>query len=104
MGKLSHRLLDLGLFCALGTSEHPGHSEEEQHVKHGTPNTFDCNNGVVVIYDEEGRPWIKSVRDVTDEVRRALWTLNYTFNVQHGAYVPHSNDGGHFVRTVLPTL
>lgn len=104
MGKLSHNLLDLGFFSALGTSEHPGHCQEEQHVKRGTPFTYDHNNGVAVVYDEDGRPWIKPVRDFTDEVRTAVWTLLDEFKIKQGAYVPHSNDSGHFVRTVLPTL
>ena len=103
--KLSHSLLDLGFFCALGTSEHPpGYRKEEKHVKRGTPCTCDQNNGVFVIYDDEGRPWIKLVRDVTDEVRETVWALHDEFCIKQGAYVPHSNDGGHFVHSVMTML
>ena len=94
MGKLSHKLIDIGFFSALGTSEHPGMSYEECHVKRGTANTYDYNNGVTVVYDEEGRPWISLRNVITDEFVEK-------FLLKRGAYVPHSNDGGHFVREVI---
>ena len=97
--KLSHNLMDLGFFSALGTSEHPAMERQETHVKRGKPNTYDSNNGVTVVYDEEGRPWIiRSVPLFSEEVRIILR------NLKHGAYVPHSNDGGNFVLNILPTL
>jgi hypothetical protein len=91
--KLSHVLLDMGFFSALGTSEHPGLCEEECHVKCGAPNRICNNNGVTVIYDEVGRPWIIHNSRITKEVRAAL----VEFELEHGAYVPHSNDMGRFV-------
>lgn len=96
--KLSHSLMDMGFFSALGTSEHPGMMSEEVYVRRGRPNTWDYNNGVTVVYDEEGRPWIHCryfCSTVDIEMPRGL---------QCGAHVPHSNDGGHFVREVIPIL
>lgn len=98
--KLSHVLIDLGFFSALGTSEHPGMTRAEIHVKRDTPNRWDENNGVLVVYDEEGRPWIKRSEDVTQTVDIQF----RQYALKRGAYVPHSNDGGHFVRNVIPTL
>ena len=98
--KLSHTLLDLGFFLALGTSEHPATTKEEIHVGHGTPNTFDSNNGVMVVYDEMGRPWILRNNHVPDEFVRKV----QEYCLKRGAYVPHSNDGGHFICKVLPKL
>ncbi len=104
--KLSHRLLDMGFFSALGTSEHPGMEPKEVHVKRGTPNTHDSNNGVTVVYDEIGRPWITvhrwtAQRDFEDW---SLYSLITTYGIKHGAYVPHSNDGGNFVHRILAPL
>jgi hypothetical protein len=98
--KLSHRLLDLRFFSVLGTSEHPGMSPEECHVKCGNPNVWDANNGVMVVYDELGRPWIMHGSMADDRVRRGL----DGFQLSRGAYVPHSNDGGYFVREVAMKL
>jgi hypothetical protein len=99
MSKLSHVLLDFGFFSALGTSER-GLPPEEALVKRGTPNTFDSNNGVTVVYDEEGRPWIMHHTCVTDEV----WNALQEYSLKCGANVPHSNDGGHFMHEVVLTL
>lgn len=94
---LSHVLLDLGFFSALGTSEHPGMMNEGVHVKRGTPNTCYDNNGVTVVYDEVGRPWIMRNAKITPEIQRAIRASS---PLERGAYVPHSNDGGWFLREV----
>lgn len=99
-GKLSHILIDLGFFSALGTSEHPGMMSEECHVKRGTPNSQDYNNGVLVVYDEEGRPWVIHGSKVTDTVKKGL----SGYDLSRGAYVPHSNDGGYFIREIAMKL
>lgn len=104
MGKLSHNLIDLGFFSVLGTSEHPGFCKEEVYVVRGEPRTFDTNNGVVVIYDEDGRPWVMAAKNVVGVVSHGVQKLIVEFNIKRGAYVPHSNDSGHFVREVIPTL
>lgn len=98
--KLSPILLELGFFSALGTTEHPGLSREGQHVKRAVPNTADYNNGIVVVYDEEGRPWIMRGVNMTNVVHETL----RSFDLTQGAYVPHSNDGGYFVHEVMEKL
>lgn len=92
--KLSHKLIDLGFFSVLGTSERL--TSEEYYVKRGQPNTHDYNNGILVVYDEEGRPWI--IRD--PKANYTIWRKLREFNLSQGAYVPHSNDGGHFIRKI----
>ena len=98
--KLSHQLLDLGFFSALGTTEHAGPQPREIVVKRSTPMTTSYNNGVRVIYDEEGRPWIAAYRGIEE----MLSIEQAGHKLTQGAYVPHSNDGGCFVREVLPKL
>ena len=99
--KLSHKLIDLGFFSVLGTTEHAGGGRDGFLVKRGTPNTFDGNNGVSVVYDETGCPWI--LRGGT--VSLNTWnTLVRPFNLRRGAHVPHSNDGGRFVHEVVAKL
>ena len=101
MGNLSHKLLDLNFFSALGTTEREGLSGR-QIVGRGEPYTYDKNNGTLVIYDEAGWPWIKMMADVDDvDVLREVLRV---YPVKVGAYVPHSNDGGNFVRVVVPAL
>ncbi|MDP6528035.1 MAG: hypothetical protein QF858_04170 [Candidatus Pacebacteria bacterium] len=102
--KLSCVLRSVGFFNALGTPDMVGGrtaQPPEGLVKKGTPFTYDTNNGVAVVNDEDGHPWIwyldKPVpQEYTDAVR--------PFHLLRGAYVPHSNDGGYFVRIVLPEL
>ena len=84
----------MGFFSALGTSEGEG------HVERGRPNVKDSNNGVLVVYDEEGRPWIMGVSKLSDNVHVSL----LDFDLSRGAYVPHSNDGGHFMSEVVAKL
>ncbi|MFA5744620.1 MAG: hypothetical protein WC887_00135 [Candidatus Paceibacterota bacterium] len=96
--KLSHELMDFGFFSALGTSEHSGCSKEETHVKRGRPYTHDSNNGVVVVYDEEGRPWI-----ICNPLGFNNILQSYPME-RRGAYVPHSNDGGYFVHEVMDKM
>lgn len=103
MGKLSEELLVLGFFSALGTTQHRLGGKAENYVGRGTPLTWDTNNGILVIYDEEGRPWIRR-RDYGAELGKVVNDLVVDRRVTRGAYVPHSNDGGHFVYEVLPTL
>jgi hypothetical protein len=100
--KLSIILLELGLLSALGTTEFSG--DEHRIVRRKkTPNSYNTRNGVLVVYDEEGRPWI--ARDEQNrELALKLQTLVTEYNLKHGGYVPHSNDGGQFVVGVLPTL
>ncbi len=97
--QLSRFLLAVCFFSALGTTE----SIEDgtrRIVTKGEVNCYDSENGVFVVYDETGSPWIKRNVEVTAQIQAAL----RKFNLQSGGYVPHSNDGGHFVSTVIPKL
>jgi hypothetical protein len=107
--QLSHTLLDAGCFSALGTTEREGLSGR-QTVGRRTPLTYDFNNGVGVIYDENGWPWIFRSSQL-DEVKggglnmaQIIAAIVADFPLMHGAYVPHSNDGGYFIRVVVPAL
>lgn len=105
--KLSHRLIDNGFFCALGTTEKP--AGNPTIVKRGEPCRFDTNNGVIVVNDEDGRPWIQRMESFTTEQHRAVFGEDFQYgvnpnNLKRGTYVPHSNDGGYFVINVLSAL
>ncbi len=107
--KLSHKLLDFGFFSALGTSQTrcfgvTTETDEELRVKRGKPNTYDSNNGVTVVYDEDGRPWIIRSSHIDKVGMDSLHIAAGEYNMKRGAYVPHSNDGGTFVNEVLPKL
>lgn len=104
--QLSHVLTDTGFFSALGTTETKRSSTETagmttELVKLGTPKTWDDNNGVYVVYDEKGRPWIMRKSERAD-IKMSVVREHHDLNL--GAYVPHSNDGGHFIADVLPKL
>ena len=62
--------------------------------------------GVNVIYDEAGRPWITNSAVAIKAFNQAITEgrLEGEPHLTRGAHVPHSNDGGHFVREVLPEL
>ncbi len=90
-------LLEYGYFSALGTTERDGSLST---VKRGVPLTCDLKGGVFVVYDEEGRPWIKSVREVTKDIVEELKVRG----IKKGAYVPHSRDDGNFIRKIVPNL
>lgn len=98
--KLSHILLDLGCFSVLGTTERSGGNTTGPIVERGKALTWDYNNGVLAVYDEKGRPWImggghEKFNEVQAEISRN--------QLKRGAHVPHSNDGGRFIREVLRT-
>lgn len=69
--------------------------QEPTLVGKGTPFTWDYNNGVLAVYDEQGKPWICSTSYFTP---RALEQFCSRHNLRQGALVPHSNDGGMFKR------
>lgn len=99
MGKtLSVFLLESGFFSALGTTEDCGGLKKL--VTRGTANTHDYNNGVVVVYDEVGRPWILHHSLFKEAVKGGL----QDFSLKRGAFVPHSNDGGGFILEVAMKL
>jgi hypothetical protein len=103
--RLSQNLLNFGFTSVLGTIEYPGMSAHFVHV--GEPLKYDTNNGMVVVYDEEGRPWITTMDDPRLEYADELGNfanMMRSFGVERGAYVPHSNDGGYYQREVLANL
>lgn len=98
--KLSHALLDSGFFPAFGTREKKGTNPTSYPVKWGTPFFWDYDDGVVVVYDEIGRPWIIQGHDLSEKAEKDLIG---EFSLRRGASVPHSKDGGKFVNdTVSP--
>ena len=76
----------------VGMIEHAGGNAKQLTIKKGTPLTWDYNNGVTVVYDENGDPWLhRGSTKISDKFVR-------------GAYVPMSNDGGWGIRNLFPTL
>jgi hypothetical protein len=100
MGSLTAALLELGFTPVLGTAEADGNGAKNP-VHRGAPKKHDCNNGVAVVYDEAGAPWIVSMADLSV---RDLLALVREHGLQDGAYVPHSNDGGRFISGRIPSV
>lgn len=105
--KLSHVLIDRLFFSALGTTEQ--RDGKPNLVRLGTPYTHDTNNAIMAIYDERGRPWVAGIRawdwtDVDRELERIGRESGTSELLKPGAYVPHSNDGGLFLREVMIPL
>ncbi len=106
---LSHELLDAEFLCAFGTVEYiRGY---KYYVGRGTSLTYDTNNGVLAVYDEEGRPWVtkfvnphKNDPTVISGSDEWLGRLCKEYRLRRGAHVPHSNDGGRFMNSILPNL
>ena len=92
--RLSQRLLERDLLPVYGTTEKL--AKQQRFVPVGQPYTWDTNNGILVIYDERGWPWIKRGSDSLDTAELFGGEPN-----TRGAYVPHSNDGGEFVKKML---
>lgn len=61
------------------------------NIHKGLPLTWDKNNGVTVVYDENGEPWVYRGIIEFPELKR-------------GAHVPFSNDGGWHMKQLFPTL
>lgn len=99
---LSRDLLELGFFSALGTVQFSKVGSLGGFVKTGVVNTYDYNNGVYVIYDEKGLPWVKHYENLGADGEVVFLIRKY--DLRCGASVPHSNDGGWFMLKVLPTL
>jgi len=94
---LSSVLKELGFFRATNTTQTC--DGESSPVVTGEPLRCDCNNGVAVVYDENGDPWITRSRRLKNS---EMEQLVREFGLARGAYVPHSNDGGHFIRQIMP--
>ena len=89
---LSTRLSLAGFKLVLGTTQWAGGYESE--VGLGEPGRFDSNNGVMVVFDEDGKPWIHR-----GSMRPESLGLSWD---KVGAGVPHSNDGGAFIDQLFP--
>lgn len=79
---------ELNFRHVLGKTEMIGGTKPST-IRKGKPLTWDTNNGVTVIYDGNGDPWVhQGVLEVSD--------------LQRGAHVPFSNDGGFGIRQLFP--
>lgn len=100
MGPLATALFSLGFIPALGTIEKGFHGDATPVVK-GKRKMYDSCNGVLVIYDELGAPWIIRC-DLLEE--GSLKEIISKHRLGKGIYVPYANDGGRFFRDhKLPT-
>lgn len=96
---LSHELLDLGFLSALFTTERNLELNGEGGlVQKGFPLTYDVKNGILVVYDEFGRPWIHASWLVDN---KNLEELIREYDLECGAYVPHADDEGRFIRNFV---
>lgn len=96
---ISHSLKEFGFHEAVGTIEKVSLKEQVVVAKREAKLTFDTNNGVMAVYDEDGQPWLLTLDRITPEIAEWLKTSELT----RGAYVPHSNDGGHYIRQQFPS-
>lgn len=85
--KISQYLVGRGFFCAVGVVEFPAGGSRT--IQYGEARRSDSNNGVTVVYDESGAPWVRS-RPVSCEERD--WLLDHGVKFQ-SCYVPLSNGG-----------
>ncbi len=102
MVSLSQILAEVGFVCVLNTHERLRGSVIKQKVERGRPLSTDGNQGIRVVYDEEGKPWVIWVRYLSSDGSQRL----ADYEAQHGELsrgcrVPHSNDGGWFAHEVL---
>src|SRR5665213_1336146 len=89
---IQENLTKRGSCNVIGMIDHAGGNATVSRIKKGTPLIWDYNNGVTVVYDENGDPWLHRGRArISDKFVR-------------GAHVPMSNDGGWGIRNLFPTL
>lgn len=87
---IDEKLKKMNFKCVLGMTE-IGRRGTNLEIKKGLPLTWDKNNGVTVVYDEKGVPWVHRGIIEFPELKR-------------GAHVPMSNDGGWGIMHLFPTL
>jgi hypothetical protein len=101
---LSSELRKLGFFMVYGQIElscsgiQPENYSDLSLIGKGDPKKYDYNNGVHVVYDEEGYPWICNYDRISGS---SLDQLKKFFGLESGAWVPHSNDGGTYIRALM---
>ena len=101
MGMIQTELRLNDFFMVAGTTERARGCLSEDLVGRGTPLTWDINNGLMVIYDDIGMPWIRCTRWVTRN-----WEEEFVehHKLTRGARVPHSNDGGTFKQLMFEQI
>lgn len=87
MDTISNRVSRFGFMHVFRMTESFGRGDTAK-VDKGLPGRWDQNNGVIVVYDEDGQPWIYPASRMTDDIRSFVRSLH------PGEYVPFSNDGG----------
>jgi len=94
--RLVRVLVFLGFHCVHQLYEFFGEKGIHE-IKTGTPLTWDYSpsGGMTVVYDEEGRPWIR-IGHITRKV--------FGSNLKKGAYIPFAKDGGNFIKHTFPRL
>ncbi len=97
MGRLSETLQEQGWINVYGFNEIEGAVQRE--IGDGIRLTWDFNCGVLAVFDETGRPWVRAADYVSDD---EMTDLRQSFLLRRGAYVPFSNDGGTQIRTWFP--
>lgn len=106
MSTLQDQLLELGFLDVTGTKEWHGGGEHIIDIPH--PDNWmrrDANNGVRVIVDDHGHYWIQPCgMHQGEETPQTKALMELHSKLQYGAYVPHSNDGGRFIRQTWPWL
>ena len=106
--ELSVSLLYWGFLPVLGAMENKG--GKQSLITRGHPFTYDRNMGVLAVYDEDGRPWIRKYETLRISFGNRLGNafedklLPKFSRLKQGAYVPHSNDGGFFFEETWPKL
>lgn len=91
--QLERELMDAGFTCVASSYEYP-HNGAEGAVKicAGEPQSYDKNNGVGVIYDAGGMPWVIVLRGYT--ATESWKEIVRKYGHRMGGYVPHSNSCG----------
>ena len=82
--KLSEMLAGADFACVLGLTQTRG--GQKAVVERGVPRSYGYNHGVHVVYDEQGRPWIKEGDDFSSQQFGLEW-------YRCGAHVPFTNSG-----------
>jgi len=90
---ISSMVSGFGFYPVYGTLEKV--NGMTRRVKKGTPLTWDINNGVIVVYVEDGFPWICHTSKAPPKLIEGVAAAES--QMIRGAYVPHSSDGGNFV-------
>ncbi len=96
---LSELLREAGYRNVVGTIEKNGF--ERHQVEKGAPYTWDANNGVRVVHDEVGDPWIKQSAKGWPTLGKSAYPCVQERMLKRGAYVPHSNDSGEYVKQIF---